>query len=76
MLSYLPFLISANSFGVIAVLILAGSGLILSIPVFASRGGAQLLWAAIVGFALTVEAAVLVTLIVLVSNGTIWQTKV
>lgn len=76
MFSYLPFLISANSFGIIAVLIFAGSGLILSIPIFASRGGAQLAWAGIIGFLLTVEAAVLVTLVVLVSNGTIWQTKV
>ncbi len=76
MFSYLPFLISANSFGIIAVLIFAGSSLILSIPIFASRGGAQLAWAGIIGFLLTVEAAVLVTLVVLVSNGTIWQTKV
>ena len=76
MFSYLPFLISANSFGIIAVLIFAGSGLILSIPIFASRGGAQLAWTGIIGFLLTVEAAVLVTLVVLVSNGTIWQTKV
>ncbi|MEP7216771.1 MAG: hypothetical protein ABI782_11005 [Anaerolineaceae bacterium] len=76
MFSYLPFLISANSFGIIAVLIFAGSGLILSIPIFASRGGAQLAWAGMVGFLLTVEAAVFVTLVVLVSNGTIWQTKV
>lgn len=76
MFSYLPFLISANSFGIIAVLIFAGSGLILSIPIFASRGGAQLAWTGLIGFLLTVEAAVLVTLVVLVSNGTIWQTKV
>lgn len=76
MFSYLPFLISANSFGVIAVLIFAGTSLILAIPVFASRGGTQLAWAGLVGFLLTVEAAVLVLLVVLVSNGTIWQTKV
>ena len=76
MFSYLPFLISANSFGIIAVLIFAGSALIISIPIFASRGGAQLAWVGLVGFLLTVEAAVLVTLVVLVSNGTIWQTKV
>ncbi len=76
MFSYLPFLISANSFGIIALLIFMGTSLILSIPIFANRGGAQLAWAGLVGFVLTVEAAVLVTLVVLVSNGTIWQTKV
>lgn len=76
MFSYLPFLISANSFGIIALLIFMGTALILSIPIFASRGGAQLAWAGLVGFLLTIEAAVLVTLVVLVSNGTIWQTKV
>lgn len=73
MLAYLPFLISANSFGVISLLILMGTGVIFSIPVFATRGNAQLAWFGLVGFVLTVEAAILVTLIVLISRGDIWQ---
>lgn len=72
MLSYLPFLISTNSFGVIAFIVLLGSSLIFTIPVFATRGMTQLVWLGIVGFILTVEAAGLVALGILVNNGTIW----
>ena len=72
MLSYLPFLISTNSYGVIAFLILLGSSLIFTIPIFATRGMTQVAWLGIVGFALTAEAAGLVTLGILVNNGTIW----
>lgn len=73
MLAYLPFLISANSFGVISFLILTGSGIIFTIPMFATRGSAQVLWGGLAGFLLTVETAILVTLIVLISRGDIWQ---
>jgi hypothetical protein len=73
MLAYLPFLISANSLGVICLIIFLGSSLILTIPVFATRGSTQLIWTGVVGFALTVEIAVMALLVVLVSRGDIWQ---
>jgi hypothetical protein len=73
MLPYLPLLISANTLGVISLLIFLASTIILTIPVFATRGSTQLLWAAVVGFVLTVEAAILVTLVVLTARGTIFQ---
>lgn len=73
MLDYLPFLISANSLGVISLLIFLASTVILTIPVFATRGGAQVAWFSVVGFLLTVEAAVLITLVVLTSQGEIFQ---
>ena len=73
MLAYLPFLISANSFGVISFLIISGSAIIFTIPMFATRGSTQLLWGGVAGFLLTVETAILVTLIVLISRGDIWQ---
>jgi hypothetical protein len=73
MLANLPFLISANSLGVIGLIIFLASTVILTIPVFATRGRAQAVWFAVVGFLLTVEAAVLVTLVVLVSQGRIWS---
>jgi hypothetical protein len=73
MLDYLPFLISANSFGVIGLIVFMGTSVIFGIPVFATRGGAQVAWAGVVGFVLTVELAVLVTLVVLISRGSIWQ---
>ena len=73
MLDYLPFLISANSFGVIGLLIFMGTSLIFTIPVFATRGGTQIAWAGVVGFVLTVELVVLVTLVVLISRGDIWS---
>jgi hypothetical protein len=72
MLANLPFLISTNSFGVIALLIFMGSSLLFLMPVFATRGTTQLLWFGVVGFLLTVELAGLVTLGILVNNGTIW----
>lgn len=73
MLDYLPFLISANSLGVISLLIFMASSVILTIPVFATRGGAQAAWFGVAGFLLTVEAAVLITLVVLTSQGEIFQ---
>ena len=73
MLAYLPFLISANSLGVIFLTIFLGSTIVLTIPVFATRGTAQLAWTGVVGFLLTLEAAVMALLVVLVSRGDIWQ---
>jgi hypothetical protein len=73
MLAYLPFLMSANSLGVICLIIFLGSALIFTIPVFATRGSTQLIWTGVVGFALTVEVAVMILLVVLVSRGDIWQ---
>ncbi len=67
----LPLLMSALTFGTVVGIVLFASTVILTIPVFATRGVAQLLWLAGVGFILTVEAAVLITLVVLQSNGTI-----
>ena len=73
MFAFLPFLLGPLSFGVIGALTFVGSTVIFTIPVFAERGGRQLAWAGVVGFALTVEAVVLVTLGILVSRGTIWN---
>ena len=73
MLAYLPFLISANSLGVICLIIFLASTMIVTIPVFATRGGTQLAWTGVAGFLLTVELAVMVLLVVLVSRGDIWQ---
>jgi hypothetical protein len=73
MLAYLPFLVSPNSLGVICLVIFLGSSMILTIPVFATRGGAQLAWTGIVGFLLTVEAIVMVVLVVLTSQGKIFD---
>ncbi len=73
MLAYLPFLVSANSLGVICLIIFLGSSIILTIPVFATRGASQAIWTGVVGFALTVEAAVMVALVVLTSKGDIFQ---
>jgi hypothetical protein len=73
MLAYLPFLISANSLGVICLIIFLASTIIFTIPVFATRGGTQLAWTGVAGFLLTVELAVMVLLVVLVSRGDIWQ---
>lgn len=73
MLAYLPFLISANTLGVVCLVIFLASSMILTIPVFATRGGTQLMWTGVVGFLLTVELAVMVLLVVLTSRGDIFQ---
>ncbi len=73
MLAYLPFLISANSFGVISLIIFLASSVIFTIPVFATRGTAQAAWTGVVGFLLTAEAVLLIVLVVLTSQGKIFQ---
>ena len=70
---YLPFLISASSLGVISLIIFLASTIVLTIPVFATRGGTQVAWFGVVGFSLTVEAVVLIALVVLTSQGKIFQ---
>jgi hypothetical protein len=73
MLPYLPFLISANSLGVIFLIVFLASTVILTIPGFATRGGTQVAWLSVAGVLLVVEAAVLITLVVLTSQGEIFQ---
>jgi len=68
MLEFAPFLISALAFGVTSMVIFLASTVILTIPVFATRGRAQIIWFLVVGFLLTVEAAVLVVLTILVGD--------
>ncbi len=67
----LPFLMSANDAGVICMVIFLGSSIVLGIPVFANRGMAQLAWAGVIGFVLTVELILMVVFVTLISNGTI-----
>jgi hypothetical protein len=66
---YLPFLTSASTLGVICLLVFLASSVILTIPVFATRGATQAIWLGAVGFALTVEVAILVALVALQSSG-------
>ncbi len=72
MASTLPFLISTNSFGIICLIVFMASSVIFMIPGFASRGNQQVVWLSVGSLLLLVEAAVLITLLVLVNNGTIW----
>lgn len=64
-------MLDALAWGVIATLIFLTSSIILTIPVFASRGAAQVWWLLAVGFLLTVELAGLVTIGVLIDKGKI-----
>ncbi len=73
MAASLPFLISAMSLGVINLLIFLASAVILTIPVFATRGRTQAIWAAVIGTILLVEAVILVTLVVLTGQGKIFN---
>lgn len=71
MLELTPFLYSPIALGVIFVMVFIASSIVLTIPVFATRGKTQVMWLLTVGFLLTVEAVVLVVLAVLNSQGKI-----
>ncbi|MBE7517893.1 MAG: hypothetical protein HS107_01460 [Thermoflexaceae bacterium] len=73
MLTFIPFLLGPLAYGVIALLIFSGSIVVFSIPVLATRGRAQLLWFLAMGGLITAEAAVLITLGILIDQGTIWN---
>ncbi|PFG74858.1 hypothetical protein [Tepidiforma thermophila] len=73
MAASLPFLISAMSLGVINLLIFLASAVILTIPVFATRGRTQAIWAAVIGTILLVEAVILIALVVLTGQGKIFN---
>jgi hypothetical protein len=68
----LPFLISANTLGVVLLLTFAATSVIFMIPAMATRGGAQLAWFAGGSFVLLVQLVVSVTLVVLTSRGDIF----
>ena len=72
MIDSLPALYSPTALGVIFVLIWATTSVIVTIPAFATRGTPQLVWFGAAGFILTVEAAVLITLSVLNSQGKVF----
>jgi len=63
------FLIGTLSWGVISALILIASTVILTIPVFATRGYTQLVWFLVVGGLLTAELAALVTIGFMIETG-------
>jgi hypothetical protein len=67
------FLIDGLSFGVIALIVFLASTIVITIPVFATRGNTQIVWFLTAGFLLTVEAGVLITLGILVNEGEIFQ---
>lgn len=72
MIDALPALYSPTALGVIFVLVWAATAVVVTIPAFATRGMPQMVWFGAAGFILTVEAAVLVTLAVLNSQGKIF----
>lgn len=68
----LPFLISANTLGIVLLLVFMTSSVVFMIPAMASRGGAQAAWFAGASLALLFELVVFVTLVVLTSRGDIF----
>ena len=68
-----PFLVTNLALGVNLVLVLAVSRIILTIPIFATRGKAQVMWLGVIGFVLTVEFAGLITIGILNQQGKLWN---
>jgi hypothetical protein len=73
MLALVPLLMSGLAFGVVSLLIFITAVVILTIPVFATRGQTQMIWLGISGFLLLVIGVTLVVLTVLVGQGEIFQ---
>lgn len=71
MLALVPFLVSGLAFGVISLVIFSCAAIILTIPVFASRGRAQAVWLGVSGILLLAIGITLVVLTVLVGQGEI-----
>ncbi|HEX6030362.1 MAG TPA: hypothetical protein VFY90_02950 [Tepidiformaceae bacterium] len=69
----LPFLVSANTLGVVLMLAFLASSVIFMIPAMATRGGTQLAWFSVGSLLLLIELAIFVTLVVLTSQGKIFQ---
>jgi hypothetical protein len=69
----LPFLVSANTLGVVLMLAFLASSVIFMIPAMATRGGTQIAWLSFGGFLLFVELALFITLVALTSQGKIFQ---
>jgi hypothetical protein len=72
MMDSLLALYSPTALGVIFVLVWAATAVIVTIPAFATRGTAQLVWLGGAGLVLTVEAGVLIALAVLNSQGKVF----
>ncbi len=73
MLAIVPFLIGGQTFGVISLVIFLSAVIILTIPVFATRGRAQAVWLGVSGLLLLALGATLVTLTYLVGQERILQ---
>jgi hypothetical protein len=72
-MEFVPFLVTNLALGVNLFLVLATSAIVLLIPVFATRGKAQAIWLAVVGFVLTVEFAGLIAVGILNQQGKLWN---
>lgn len=68
MIEPVPFLISALAFGVVSLIIFLASTVILTIPVFATRGRTQAVWAGVVSLLLLAIGVTLVILTILVGD--------
>lgn len=69
MIAVVPFLMSALAFGVVSLIIFLAANIILTIPIFATRGKTQAVWLGVVSVLMAGIAATLVLLTVLVSQG-------
>lgn len=69
MIAVVPFLMSALAFGVTSLIIFLGANIILTIPIFATRGRTQAVWFGVVSLLLLAIGVTLVVLTVLVSQG-------
>jgi hypothetical protein len=71
MIAVVPFMMSALAFGVTALIIFLAANIILTIPIFATRGRTQAIWFGVVSVLMLAIGATLVVLTVLVSQDKI-----
>lgn len=71
MIEFLPFMMSTLAFGVMSLVIFMGLSVIVSIPIFATRGRTQAVWFGVVSIFMLAVGVALVVLTILQSRGDI-----
>lgn len=71
MIEFLPFMMSTLAFGVMSLVIFMGLSVIVSIPIFATRGRTQAIWFGVVSIFMGAVGIALVVLTILQGRGDI-----
>ncbi len=71
MLEFLPFMMSTLAFGVMSLVIFLGLSIVVSIPIFATRGRTQAVWFGVISIFMLAVGVALLVLTILHGRGDI-----